>query len=531
MTPNGKTISPPSPISPQPSLSKPPLSSPLWRNIYNTLTWTPPRCRWDPSSPPQFSIQLNILFAFAGGFTVANLYYSHPILNILARDFDVPYEKVSQIPTVMQAGYAAGLLFLCPLGDLLPRRKFVVGLVLFTATVWIGLCITTSLPLFTALSFITAITTVTPQLMLPLVGDLAPPTRRATALSIVVSGFMLGILVARVLSGIMTNYVPWRSVYWMALGLQYTIFGLLWAFMPDYPSTNPGGLNYFKMLWSILIILRKNPILVQACVTGLFTSSTFTCFWTTLTFLLAGSPYHYPPLTIGLFGLIGIGGMIFGPIYARTVTDRFVPHLSVLVGEAVCLLGICLGTYLGPFTVAGPVLQALLLDFGMQTAQIANRSAIYAIEPKARNRVNTAFMVFTFCGQLLGTAAGNHVYARKGWIGSGSAAVGFIGCAILVMCVRGPWEKGWVGWRGGWSMVKRDKNSADGRTSEGVRLGERGDADVEMGERREGCVEMAAEEEHESPLRDQKSMKRARLGDGSSDEEKGVGDEIKAVKM
>lgn len=107
-----------------------------WDKVYNTLTYCPPRCRWDPNKPPQFSMSMNVLFAFAAGFTVANLYYNHPILNILARDFGVRYEQVAQIPTVMQAGYAAGLLFLCPLGDLLPRRPFVCGLVFFTATMW-----------------------------------------------------------------------------------------------------------------------------------------------------------------------------------------------------------------------------------------------------------------------------------------------------------------------------------------------------------------------------------------------------------
>ena len=114
-------------------------SIPLWRKIYNFLTWTPPRCRWDPEKPPEFSMPLNILFAFAGAFTVANLYYNHPILNILAHNFNIPYEKVPQIPTVMQAGYASGLLFLCPLGDLFKRRPFVLLLVLFTATMWYDL--------------------------------------------------------------------------------------------------------------------------------------------------------------------------------------------------------------------------------------------------------------------------------------------------------------------------------------------------------------------------------------------------------
>lgn len=114
----------------------------------------------------------------------------------------------------MQAGYAAGLLFLCPLGDVFRRRAFVLILVFFTATLWLGLCLTKSFNVFVALSFITAMSTVTPQLMLPLVGDLAPKEKRAQALSIVVSGLLLGMLIARLLSGILTDYTTWRSIYW-----------------------------------------------------------------------------------------------------------------------------------------------------------------------------------------------------------------------------------------------------------------------------------------------------------------------------
>lgn len=363
----------------------------------------------------------------------------------------------------------------------------------------IVLCLTSDLGTFTAVSFIVAITTVTPQLMLPLVGDLAPPSRRAAALSIVVSGLMLGVLVARVLSGTISNYTSWRAVYWMALALQYTIFVLLWLFMPDYPATNT-GMNYFRTLFDIVKMLGRHPVLVQACLAGLLTSAPFTSFWTTLTFLLAGPPYGYSSLTIGLFGLIGIAGMLISPIYARTVTDRFVPHFSVFAGLSCSLIGVCLGTYIGTITVAGPVLQALLMDFGNQTAQIANRSAIYSVEPKRRNGVNTAFMVATFCGQLIGTAAGNHVYAATGWIGSGSVSVGFVSCAICVMIAKGPWEDGWVGWSGGWSMRKKDKDSADGKTKDKPMHGPREQVERQEGTNEKVLNEIAAEEGRASPL-------------------------------
>lgn len=483
-----------------------------WRRAYEIAFWCPPNCRWDPNEPPKFSMGLNILFAFAGAFTVATLYYNHPILNILAVDFDVPYEKVAQIPTLAQAGYAIGLFFLCPLGDLLKRRPFVLSLVFFTATMSIGLCVTPSLAVFSAIQFITGITTVTPQLMLPLVGDLAPPNRRAAALSIVVSGFVVGILVARLLSGVMTNYTSWRNVYWMSVGLQYAIFGSLWWFMPDYPATNK-RLNYFKMLSSMFVMLYKHSVLVQACLISLFTSATFTNFWTVLTFLLAGPPYHYDSVTIGLFALIGLGTMVVTPIYARIVIDRFVPWFSVVLGLSYSLTGICIGAYTGKFTVAGPIIQAFLIDIGMQSAQIANRSSIYTIEPKGRNRVNTCFMVFTFFGQLTGTSVGAHLYARGGWVGSQSFSVACIGVALILTFVRGPWETGWVGWTGGLGIKKKNKTSADGKAEEprnhlrrmstnSVRPVEAGNVDLEKMDIPQQDVEVADEAEKASTPRD-----------------------------
>ncbi|KAL8660002.1 MAG: hypothetical protein Q9202_006856 [Teloschistes flavicans] len=425
-----------------------------WQRVLNLILYTPKRCRYDPTNPPRFSLPLNLLFGFAGAFTVANLYYSHPILHLLAGEFGISNERASLIPTLAQAGYASGLLFLCPLGDVFPRRLYVLSLVFFTATVWLGLCLSNSFAIFCFLTFLTSLTTVTPQLMLPLVGELAPPHRRATALSIVVSGLMMGLLLARLLSGAVTNYTPWRTIYWIAFGLQYLIFALLWLFMPDYPSTNPAGINYFRILWSILTIFIHHPLLVQACLIAFCTSITFTSFWTTLTFLLSSPPYEYSTLVIGLFALIGIASMLLGPLYSRHVTDRFIPLFSVVLGLSICITGTVIGTYTGSFSVGGPVFQAFALDFGIQTSQIANRSAIYGILPQARNRVNTAFMLSAFCGQLTGTALGNHIYAIGGWKSSGSTSVGFLCAALLLCAARGPREQGWYGWGGGWSLRK-----------------------------------------------------------------------------
>ncbi|KAL9617795.1 MAG: hypothetical protein Q9160_007449 [Pyrenula sp. 1 TL-2023] len=293
--------------------------------------------------------------------------------------------------------------------------------------------------------------------MLPLIGDLAPPHRRAQALSLVVSGLVLGILIARVLSGIVTEYTGWRTIYWISFGLQYLILVGLYFSMPDYPATNnPKSVirEYPKLLFSIVRLFIGSPLIIQICMIGFFTSIIFMSFWTTLTFLLASPPYTYSTIVIGLFGFIGIGSMGWGPIFSRLVIDRFVPLFSTIIGQLIVLVSVVIGTYAGLHTVASPILEALFLDIGMQTAQISNRSNIYSVAPLARNRVNTCYMVLTFAGQLTGTAAGNHLYARGGWILSGSANVGFVGAALFFCLVRGPHEQGWIGWRGGWALRK-----------------------------------------------------------------------------
>lgn len=256
--------------------------------IYELLSYTPPRCRYHPTtdgSPPfAFSWGLTFLFAAAGCFTVANLYYSHPILNLLARDFHVSDHQSSYIPTLAQAGYAVGLFLLNPPGDMLRRRPYILTLVLVTASLWVGLCVTRVYTTFLALTFLTGITTVTPQLMMPLVGELAPPNRRATALSIVVAGLLLGLLVARLLSGIVTLYIGWRYIYWISFGLQTVIFALLWFFMPDYPATNPEPgwaakmRKYPVILLDTLRLPFHHPVLMQSCLLGLLAGAPFTSF-------------------------------------------------------------------------------------------------------------------------------------------------------------------------------------------------------------------------------------------------------------
>ncbi|KAK4249226.1 major facilitator superfamily domain-containing protein [Corynascus novoguineensis] len=436
-----------------------------WNKLRRAWNWKPSPARYDPENPPKFTIWLNVLFGFASCFTVTNLYYNQPILNRMAGTFNVSFERASSIATLMQAGYAGGLLLICPLGDIFPRRPFILGLITFTATLWLVLCLTTSFAVFAAVSFLTGFTTVTPQLMLPLVGDLAPAHRRASSLAVVVSGLSLGILVARILSGVLAEAAgakdenDWRGIYWFGLGAQWLVLALLYIWMPDYPSKNPDKTmlrSYPGMLASIARLLVTEPLLLQAALVAFLLSAVFTSYWTTLSFLLASPPFGYSSLIIGLFGLIGVVVILAAPVYSRLVLDKIQPLVSAVVGLTLELVGVIVGTFTGSFHVAGPVVQAIAIDLGSQFTQIGNRAAIYAIQPKARNRVNTAYMLSAFSGQLTGTAVGNRLYAQGGWVYSGSCSIGFIALALIICVARGPRETGWVGWSGGWSTRRDD---------------------------------------------------------------------------
>ncbi|KAK4121647.1 MFS general substrate transporter [Parathielavia appendiculata] len=442
-----------------------------WRIlIRHAWNWKPRPARYDPDSPPKFTIWLNLLFAFAACFTVSNLYYNQAILNRIADTFDVTFEEASSVATLMQAGYAGGLLLICPLGDVFPRRPFVLALVVCTAIVWLALCLTTSFPLFRAASFLTGLTTVTPQLLLPLVGDLAPPCRRASSLAIIVSGLSLGVLVARLLGGALASDGSWRNVYWFGLGVQGLVVGLLYVWLPDYPSKNPVSLDDGGARWSYLGVLASigrlvvtEPLLVQAGVVAFLLSAVFTSYWTTLSFLLSAPPFGYDSAVIGLFGLIGIVVILAAPVFSRLVIDKVVPLVSAVMGLTVGLMGVVVGTFTGSYHIAGPVVQAIAIDLMFQFTQIANRAAIYSIQPQARNRVNTAYMVAAFSGQVTGTAVGNRLYAQGGWVYSGSCSIAFIGLALAVCLARGPRESSWIGWSGGWSIRRHDL--ADAKTA------------------------------------------------------------------
>ncbi|KAF6799458.1 membrane protein [Colletotrichum sojae] len=432
-----------------------------WERFLSVLGWTPPRCRHHPDQEFPFTLSLNLLFSLASTITVANLYYAYPVLNKIADDFDINYEKASLIPTLLQAGYGAGILLLCPLGDLKRLRPFILTLVLVSTTIWLGLCAATSFAASCVLNLLAGFTSVTPQMMLPLTDSIAPPARRVRAMSIVFAGLMFGQVLPRVLSGVVTEYADWRTIYWTALGLQVGLFGLLWLLLPDYEPNNPGGVNYVQLIWSVLSLAFTQPILAYGCLISLLSNAAMSSFWTILTALLASSAYAFSPMQIGLFSLVAIAPVVLVPLYSSFVIEHFAAYLATSIPLALAVGGVAVGTFVGPISLGGLIVHALAIDFGVDSTSVAYRTAIYSAVPKGRNRVNAAYTTCSFIGQMIGTKVGNSLYASGGWLRVGIASISFLVGSLVILFARGPREVRWFGWKGGYSVRKVEKGLED----------------------------------------------------------------------
>ncbi|KAG7088963.1 hypothetical protein E1B28_012908 [Marasmius oreades] len=414
----------------------------------------PKRLQYDPQKPPHFGIVLQVAFGFASTFTVANLYYCQPILIELSKSFQVSYSRISDVPILIQAGYAIGLLLISPLGDLVRRRQLTITLVILTTGLTIGLAVTNRVEVFVALSFLVGVANVTPQILMPLAADLAPPEKRASAISVVFAGLLLGVLIARVISGIIAQYTTWRVVYYFAIAVQVVVLAGCYPLLPDYPAKNK-HLTYWQIMLSMGKYCVTEPILVQAVLINVASSAMFSSFWVTLTFLLGGDPYNYSTLTIGLFGLVGIAGVAMGPVIGRII-DRLIPWYATLVGTCGTTIAAVVQVAGGGLHISAVVIAIVGLDLFRQTVQTSLSTNIFGIAPEARSRLNAVNILAIFFGQVMGSSVGTKVFLNHGWRAGAGLQLAFPVWTLFVLLLRGPHcrRHTWFGYEGGLEFRK-----------------------------------------------------------------------------
>jgi predicted MFS family arabinose efflux permease len=379
--------------------------------------------------------RLTLLFAIAGGLAVGNLYYAQPLLEVMARDLHVSHGAAGLLVTATQTGYALGIFLFVPLGDLLNRRRLVSLMMLLSAVALVGCAVAPSLlPLAIALGVV-GLTTVAGQILTPLAGDLASEESRGRVVGVVVSGLITGILVSRTLSGLVAGWIGWRGVFVAAAGLSVLFSALLYRAIPDLPQKTTA--SYGQLLRSVFSLVARERTLQISMAFGATGFAMFTMFWTALTFLLSGAPYHFSPAVIGLFGIIGLVGSIAaqgaGRLYDRGWSVAGMGVAWSLLVVAWVLAG------LGPHVLLLVILAVMVLDAGVQGQNILNQSRIFAVSAQARSRLNTAFITGNFVGGALGSVAASVLWSWAGWrgISVAGAALACFGLLLWIATRRG----------------------------------------------------------------------------------------------
>jgi predicted MFS family arabinose efflux permease len=358
---------------------------------------------------------------------VMNLYYVQPLLHQLRGDFHVSTATAAALMTCTQTGYALGLAFVVPLGDIIPRRKLVVGIFLLAALM-IGVgSIITSFSLFVVLAVLIGLTSVGGQVIIPFAADLAREEQRGRVIGKVMTGLLMGVLLSRTFAGLIAEAWGWRAVYVSAAVLLIGMAAVMHFVLPQEPVRS--HVRYRTLVMSSWLLITKHRQLQKRAYLGSLLFAANSTLWTPLSFHLSGAPFKYSNAVIGLFGLFGVAGILAANT-AGAQADKQRTKVMTVIGASILMVSFAI-LGIGQHMLVGLALGIIVMDAGMQTVQITNQSVIYSLMPEARSRINSAYMVCCFSGASIGSYISGVVYSQYGWTGDCWLG-GLFGAAIVI---------------------------------------------------------------------------------------------------
>ena len=368
-----------------------------------------------------------VLMAAACGLSAANLYYSQPLLADIAREFNSSIREIGFIPMFTQVGYALGMLLFVPLGDMVERRRLILFMLGAVACALSLTALALNLLWLIASSLLIGVTTIVPQLLVPFAAQMARPSERGRVVGSVMSGLLIGILLARTVSGFVGAQLGWRAMYWMAAALMILLTILLGSLLPRSEPTFKG--SYKELMRSLVHLIRAQPVLREAAIIGSMLFAAFSAFWTTLVFLLEQPPFHYGSQAAGLFGLVGAAGAL-GASLAGQIVDRRSPQR--ILGLAILItIGSFVIFWLFGQSLWGLIVGVVLMDLGVQGGHVSNQTRIYSLASDAHNRLNTVYMVTYFVGGAAGSSLGAWSWSVAGWTGVCITGLIFLTASLL----------------------------------------------------------------------------------------------------
>lgn len=365
--------------------------------------------------------------AIVSGLVVANNYYNQPLLGLIAEELSVTEEKVSQIAILTQLGYATGLLLIVPLGDMVWRKRLILIDLIFAFLFLILMMIAKEIWLLFVASFFIGVTSVVPQIFVPMVAELSSVEKRASQLGIVVSGLLVGILLSRTLSGFIGDFWGWRTMFGVAAGIVVAAWFAVYFLIPELKPQFKG--TYGMLMRSVRQFALREPLLQLASFRGAMGFGALSAVFTTLVFHMEGAPFYASASVVGSFGLVGAIGALAAAFIGR-FNQRFSLNRIIYISLFILLSSWVFIYFLGE-TYIGLVIGILLIDLGLQSLHIMNQTDYFSIQTKATSRLNTVYMVSYFVGGSLGTLLGGQAWKYMGWSGVSIVGLGFTLLALL----------------------------------------------------------------------------------------------------
>jgi predicted MFS family arabinose efflux permease len=382
---------------------------------------------------PAISPFLTFLFAATCGLVAANLYYAQPLAGPISVELGMSPAAAGLIVTLTQIGYGLGLLFLVPLGDLLENRRLALGLILAAGVALFGAGMSVTAGLFLASSLAIGLASVAVQVIVPFAAGMAPDHARGRVVGNVMSGLMIGIMMARPFSSFLSEVMSWRAVYFITAALMVVITLVLRLNIPERRPVS--RMRYGALLASMAKLAATEPVLQRRAIyqAGMFAA--FSLFWTASPLLLASPAFGLSQTGIALFALAGAAGAIASPIAGRLADrglTRFATITAMLMAIAAFLIS-HVATDGSSLALGLMVAAAIILDFGVTTSLVCGQRAIYSLSPEHRSRLNGLFMAFFFAGGAVGSALGGWAYATGGWERTSWVGLAFPSLALLTL--------------------------------------------------------------------------------------------------
>lgn len=354
-----------------------------------------------------------LLFAFCCGAIVANIYYAQPIIEMIAPDIGLSPAMASLIVSLTQIGYALGLFFLVPLGDLLENRKLMIATTVLAIASLLGAAVTEQPNLFLLVSLLIGFSSVSVQILIPLAAHLAPAESRGRVVGSIMGGLLLGILLARPVSSVVADHFGWRAMFMAAAALMAFISVVLLMTIPKRQPDHSA--SYGQLLRSLGTLLREQPVLRQRAFYQGCMFASFSLFWTAVPLELVRN-HGLSQTQIALFALVGAIGAIAAPIAGR-LADAGHTHRASLLAMVLAVLSF-LPAFVHPlYSVIGLAVTGVVLDFCVQMNMVLGQRAVYALDAKSRSRLNALYMTSIFIGGAFGSAIASSVYEHGGWLG------------------------------------------------------------------------------------------------------------------